>query len=101
MIVDSVFRDASRDRECDLIASAKRMEVKTWNADYWVRWGRCVAVKQLPGIAAKADLIIWCTATMSPEPPVRVTIKGWNAISDLRTLEPVWTGPVGKQVHNY
>lgn len=98
---EALYRDSMDDARCDLLANGKRLEVKTWNPKYWHAWGRCVAVRQFPAIQAKADLIIWCTAAPRTEPPATVTVHGWNYVNDISNINPTWTGPTGREVHNF
>lgn len=99
--VDSVFREVTREKECDLIAGEIRLEVKTWNFDYWEPWGRCIAVTQLPTIRRKADVLLWVTVSSPHTPPVYGAVRGWNYVEDFDGLEPLETGPASSKVLNY
>ena len=96
------FRDLSRDKDCDIELRVShrvaRVEVKTWSEQHWPELGRCVAVGQLDALRAKAAVILWCILANGD---AEVTIAGWNLLSDLDGLEPVWTGPPSRRkVHN-
>lgn len=84
---------------CDLTANGLNLEVKTWTADLWHRFGRAVAVNQYNRVVDKADLIVWCTWDESTK---ELRIRGCSKPKEMRQEPPRWTGPVGgRQVHNY
>jgi hypothetical protein len=99
--IDSAFRDSNRDRECDLLSGQARLEVKTWNSDYWAAWGRCIAVTQLPAIKRKADIFVWTTVSDPRSARVTGKIRGWNYVEDVAGHVPMETGPAGHKVLNY
>lgn len=98
---ESIFRELARENECDILFDRIRVEVKTWQDVFWGKWGRCIAVKQMHSIRKKADVVVWCSTDGILNGQARVELRGWNPISDLDSVTPVWTGPEGKQVHNY
>jgi hypothetical protein len=99
---ESVFRDLSRDKECDLVVNSLKIEVKTWSTSYWDDMGRCIAVGQLGTLQKKANYIIWCTTNYSGDGVAVVEIQGWNFVSEIEDAPVRWTGPVqGRQVKNH
>lgn len=88
--LDAVFRDLTREGECDLMIGELRLEVKTWSIKHWEKSGRCVIPKQLPWIAKKADSILWVTIDRELEPPLAV-IQGFNNVGEIRAYEPIHT----------
>jgi len=100
--VKSLFRDPALEAEADFIVSTLRVEVKTWSAQYWAKWGRCIAIGQLPALKRKSDLLLWCTVEFDEHLRTSaVNIRGWNFTADVGSWEQLWTGPAGRQVHNY
>ena len=95
------FLDINKDRECDIGSSVGRIEVKTWKAQFWDDWGRCVSVGQLSSVKRKADLILWCVADEIESDTPKIEFKGWSEVSDIDNLEPKMTGAEGRQIHNY
>ena len=89
--VERLFEQVGREQ--------RRVEVKTWTAQWWEAWGRCVAVGQLPALANKADFILWTTADAASTPTV--VLQGWSTVGDVRQAPVLWTGPEGKQVRNH
>ena len=81
--VDRLFEQAGRERECDLMCDGRRVEVKTWTAQWWPAWGRCVAVGQLAALAQKADFVLWATAEVDRD-SAAVDLQGWSSIEDVR-----------------
>ena len=103
--VDSLFVDVANLRECDILATAARslrLDVKTWNQSYWKEMGRCIATSQLSTLEEKADGVLWCFSDPTLRAGARITIVGWNSMSEVRAAPRRWTGPKGKrQVDNY
>lgn len=100
--VVSLFRDPSLEADADIIFKEFRVEVKTWSAQYWARWGRCVAIGQLPALRRKSDILLWCTVLFDePRRTSVVDIRGWNYTAEIGSWEQLWTGPAGRQVHNH
>lgn len=97
--LDAIFRDPGREREADLQLPFTLADVKTWHGKGWAAWGRCVAVKQLPTLTQKAAVVVWCH--VSERRDVEITLAGWNTLGDVEAAPELWTGPEGKQVHNY
>lgn len=109
---DHVFRDAKRESEADLILMMEydrrlRVEVKTWSSDLWQPFGRCVSTGQMPGVTAKADIVMWCIVDpldgvgLGNRCTAEAEIMGWNTPADIAHIEPTWTGPIGRQRCNH
>ncbi len=99
---EAIFRDLSRDRECDLLVNGHRIEVKTWSSEYWSEMGRCIAVGQLQTLTAKADSVVWCTTDYSGFGLPIVQLQGWNSIHEIQDAPIKLTGPThGRKVQNY
>jgi len=47
----------------------------------------------------KAAAVVWCH--VSERRDVEITLAGWNTLGDVEAAPELWTGPEGKQVHNY
>ena len=76
--------------------------MKTWSARFWEGFERCVAVKQLPKLLRKADLIVWCVCPEQLEPGIEVSQRGWSTLADVQAAPQRWTGPArGRKVHNH
>lgn len=100
--IDSVFRDTTRDQECDLIAGRLRIEVKTWTRKYWSNLGRCIAAGQLPRLVAKADVIVWCVSEIPTVSACQIEIVGWTRTDEIHLSPRRLTGPAGRrQVDNF
>ena len=70
---------------------AVRVEVKTWRAQHWERYGRSLAARQVERVAAKADVLVWCTVPESPPRPHRLLVQGWTSTAEyLAAARPVW-----------
>jgi len=95
------FLDINKDRDCDIETKVGRIEVKTWKAEFWVDWGRCVSVSQYPSVRRKADLILWCVADEIESDTPKIEFKGWSEVASIEGLEPKMTGAEGRQIHNY
>ncbi len=100
--LDAHFRHPEREALCDIVVKLRgysvvcRVEVKTWSRAHWPDLGRCIAVEQLPALAKKADLVLWCI-TNAPDPdsdpaPVEVEIAGWSTLEAVRAAPVRWTG---------
>ena len=112
--LDSHFRFSERENLCDIVIKVKnysqvrRIEIKTWSADYWSELGRCIAVDQHPVLKKKADFIIWCivesfddTWIESPA-PLSVSLAGWSTIAEVSSA-PIKDTGIGnmRRVKNY
>ena len=101
----SLKRCLQTSRECvaDIcVPGVFRADVKTWSARFWEDFGRCVAVKQLPKLLRKADVIVWCVCPEELQPGMQVSIRGWSTLSDVQAAPQRWTGPArGRRVHNH
>lgn len=97
--IEPHFIDENEDQLCDITTDGIRWDVKTWRSTFWDTWGRAVSAQQLELLQKKADRIAW--ASVDLDDPSVVTIHGWNKVSDIPQYEPVWMGPVGKQVFNH
>lgn len=95
-IVQSHYRDPDMEALCDLTFGQTRIEVKTWSAEYWAEWGRCVAVAQMDTVQRKADVIVWCS-----EQSPTVSIHGWSTPDELARVPAKLTGPAGHRVLNH
>jgi hypothetical protein len=93
------FLDVTADRMADLITEKNRIEIKTWNQIYWKELGRCVAVGQYPSMLKKADVIVWATVNEPESASPVITLRGWNTVELMGTVEPKLTGSF--QVNNY
>jgi len=93
------FMQDEEESLCDITPNGVNLEVKTWTAALWRRFGRAVAVNQYNRVAEKADLIVWCTWDESTK---IVRIRGCSRPKEMLQEPSRWTGPVGgRQVHNY
>ncbi|CAB4547498.1 unannotated protein [freshwater metagenome] len=100
--IDRLFEDSENDASADIIWREKKLDVKTWNENFWDLWGRCISVNQYPALAKKATHIIWCTSNAKVEMDEwKVVIRGWNNVSDISGFQKLWTGPEGKKVYNF
>ena len=91
---EPIFRDNNRMQAADLHfggLNSHRIEVKTWNVKHWQNLGRCVSVKQMPGIRAKADAVIWCVTPDSIASVTTVEIVGWNTVAEIAQMPRVLT----------
>ena len=95
------FLDINKDRDCDIESKVGRIEVKTWRAEFWDDWGRCVSVSQYPSVKRKADLILWCVANEIESDTPKIEFKGWSEVASIEGMEPKMTGAEGRQIHNY
>ena len=95
------FLDLTKDKECDIDSKVGRIEVKTWSAQHWDDWGRCVSVSQYSSVKRKADLILWCTAEEVESDTPKIQFRGWSEVTDIENMEPKMTGAEGRQIHNY
>lgn len=95
------FLDSTKDKECDIGSNAGRIEIKTWSAQYWDDFGRCISVSQLPSIVKKADIVFWCSVSDVESETPNVQFRGWSKVSDFEGVEAKLTGNVGRQVNNY
>ncbi len=102
---DQAFRDLNRKNEADLILNLGdtrivRIEVKTWSSDWWQTFGRCIAVRQMRQVRAKADIVIWCASTpysdLAQRETGNVNIAGWNTPAEIARIEPTLTGRPGQ-----
>lgn len=91
--VDEVFRDSSRDRECDIIINGLRVEVKTWKPYAYDLYGACVSDRQAVKLAKKADAVVYCTFD---ERSGQFILQGWNTMEDIENTPAQLTGPAGK-----
>ena len=98
---DPIFRDEYQQQSCDITFGKSRIEVKTWNRSFWEKWGRCIAVNQLPALEKKADVIIWCTVSIPPRTPAKVQLVGWSTLTDVSNSPIRWTGSEGRKVKNH
>ena len=95
-IVQPHYRDPDMEELCDLTFGQTRIEVKTWSAEYWSEWGRCVAVTQMDRVERKADVIIWCS-----EQSPRILIHGWSTPDEIARVPAELTGPASYRVLNH
>lgn len=98
--VQSLYEDPTQVRSADLEVAGIRIEVKTWNHDYWYNWGRCVAVGQLATLRQKSDCVLWASAKIS-DTTALVSFHGWSTLPEVETAPVRWTGPTGRKVKNY
>ncbi len=109
----SHFRDIAELRRCDLeyrFPTPLRIEVKTWNANFWEAWGRCVQPRQLPKLRREADVVVWARLTehateslvegRSPV-PITVQIIGYSTLEDVANAPLRNTGPHYKPIYNH
>lgn len=96
--IESPFQDIERDSECDIIVGGLRIEVKGIKQNAWNRYGPCISKRQLGKIERKADIVLWA---LYDERTQAVTFQGWNPVSEVRSLQPVFTGDTGREVENY
>jgi hypothetical protein len=100
--LDSHFRFSDRENLADIVVKIRgynrilRLEVKTWNREYWQELGRCISVQQFPDLKKKADLIVWCVtdaaAALTPPKPVAVLLAGWSNLEDVSKAPTQFTG---------
>ncbi|RME59466.1 hypothetical protein D6779_04230 [Candidatus Parcubacteria bacterium] len=102
ILQDSPFRDPKREREADIILKSNfRVDVKTWDEQFWNDLGRCIATSQVGFLERKADAIIW-TMLRRDNGKVVVTLRGWSTIEDIRNAPIKETGRPGMRlVVNY
>ena len=101
-VIDSAFRDISRDLECDIYSKNVRIEVKTWTRKFWRELGRCISVEQLPKLSKKADVVIWCVVEPEKHDEREVSLVGWNWVNEIEQAPRRYTGPHGgRQVDNH
>ena len=96
--IDPAFRDPGRAGEADVLVESIRLEIKTWDSQWWEPWGRCVTPQQLPSIRRKADKLVWCHWD---EARSLLTVEGWSAVDDIAALPITMTGPNTRQVANH
>jgi hypothetical protein len=96
LAVEAVFRDISQTSREDLVIGRIRVEVKTWDEQWWEGMGRCVTPQQLPALRRKADAIIWCSVDGN-----KVTLHGWSTLDDVEAQPVVLTGPAHHPVANH
>lgn len=96
--IEAPFHDDARDAECDIIVGGLRVEVKGIKQNAWNRYGPCISTRQLAKIERKADIVLWA---LYDERNQLVTFQGWNPVSEVRSLTPVFTGDAGKAIENY
>jgi len=100
--VKDLWADVKALSQADIVSRAFKADVKTWNRRFWPEFGRCVAVAQLPLLAKKADLVIWCYCAEVVEPSMKVKVVGWNSIEDIENAPKRLTGPTGgRLVQNF
>ena len=100
--VISLFSNPDEDSRADIIFGNLQIDVKTWNDTYWSEWGRCISIRQYPHLKAKASHIVWCSSDAKESVSSwTVKIRGWNTIDEIASWPKKWTGPSGKQVHNF
>lgn len=97
---DPAFRDPNRLREADLLVAGGGIEVKTWRAETWEAWGRCVTPAQIRGIARKCHAVVWAIVDDAAD-PVTVEIVGWNTPDEISATEVHPTGPDYRPVMNH
>lgn len=96
--IDPVFQDSTRDSECDIIVNSNRIEIKGIKYKAWTEYGPCISTVQYNRLLKKADVVLWA---LYNERQQEVTFKGFNRVHDIKSIEPVMTGPEGKQILNY
>ncbi len=100
--LDPVFRDLTRDKECDIDVVGCRLEVKTWSAVHWLDLGRCIAARQLPALSAKADAIVWCTTSFDGGVEAEIQIEGFSFVDSISSAPRLFTGTeLGRKVDNF
>jgi hypothetical protein len=97
---DAAYKDPEREGEPDLIVAGNGLEVKTWRAETWPDWGRCVTPYQLKGIEKRAVAIVWVIVDDERE-PVPAELPGWSTPQDAPGVETRMTGPESRQVLNH
>lgn len=100
--VQDLWRDLNRERDCDLVVNDIRIEVKTWGATWWPKYGRAVAASQYEFLRAKADVILWAVnhAPMCRTEPefralttVRISFQGYSLVEeDFGDITAIETG---------
>lgn len=113
--IDSHFRFSERENLSDMVVKIKnytqicRLEVKTWDANYWAELGRCIAVDQYPGLKRKADLVVWCVIDLAKADellenpgPAAISLAGWSKVNEISNA-PIKNTGTGKmrKVKNY
>jgi hypothetical protein len=97
--VDPAFQFENREAECDLYVNGLRIEVKGIKYGSWLTFGPCVSTRQLKKIEKKADIVLWA---LYNERRQEISFEGYNFVKDIRALETVITGAVGRpQIENY
>lgn len=81
------------DRGADiLLRTGLTIEVKSFQAGQFDRWGRCVSMKQLPRVLTK-DTIIWMSVGVDSYQLydwVPCWVMGWNWTDDLQNARPTF-----------
>lgn len=98
--IDEVFRDANRDRECDLIINGLRVEVKCWKPYAIEQYGPCISDRQAVKLHKKCDAVVYATFDQRTK---EFQLIGWNTMDDIAETPAVLTGPADrpeKQVLN-
>lgn len=96
-----LFREPGAEIQSDVVVNGLRVEVKTWDSQWWDKWGRCVAIGQVQALRAKADVVLWLTVVGPMTATPIAEIHGWSTIEDVSSAPTLWTGPEGRQVHNH
>ncbi len=113
--LDSHFRFPDRENLSDIVVKLRgysrirRLEVKTWSANYWAELGRCISVEQYPDLKKKADIILWCVAGLKDVEPLlkdpqelKVSLAGWSTVAEITNAPVKDTGIGGmRKVKNY
>lgn len=97
--IDPVYKDETREGECDLIVGGKRIEVKGIKYGAYKNFGPCISIRQVKRIKKKADIVMW---VLFNEKSKETTFIGFNNVDEIETITPIWTGAEGrKKIENY
>lgn len=97
--IDPAYQDERREGECDIYVGGKRIEVKGIKYGSWLNFGPCVSARQLPKIKRKADIVLWA---LYNERCQEFTFEGFNLVSEIETLDTIFTGANGRdKIENY
>lgn len=95
--IEQIYLDSNRDSSCDIIINGLRIEIKTWRPCDWKKYSACISERQAVKLHHKADVVVYGTYDKDTN---EYLLLGFNTVQDIMEVEPVLTGPKGKQVLN-
>lgn len=97
LTIDNVFKDESRDSECDLIVNGLRVEIKTWKPWAFNTYGPCISDRQAKKLNKKCEVVVYAVYDQDTK---HFALRGWNYTKDIDGVKAKLTGTPGKQVLN-